>query len=149
MKILVILLSVFFSPIFVASCYATEHDTDVATIVLSLERSRFSAQQNNELGVLNALFDDSVMLVDHDGTLLTKAAYLENFRDSNKRRGKVVPESMVVQVFPRMAIVVGIYSDQGVVGGHAYHRRCRFIDTWAFKNGAWVCIAATETSVIS
>jgi hypothetical protein len=56
---------------------------------------------------------------------------------------------MTVKVFVNAATVIGIYDETGREGGHTFHRRCRFIDTWAWKKGKWVCIAVTATPVIS
>jgi hypothetical protein len=32
--------------------------------------------------------------------------------------------------------------------GKPYQRDGRFIDTWAFKKGAWVCVAAQATPIL-
>lgn len=132
-----------------ASDQASERDSDIAFVLLSLERSKFRALQQADTDVLNAIFDDALMLVDSNGELSAKAAYLEALRNSATIPLHVVPESMTAKAFGSMAIVVGIYNETEMKAGHPIHRRCRFIDTWQFKNGKWVCIAATATSAIS
>lgn len=124
-------------------------DSDIAPVLLSLERSKFRALEQADIAVLNAIFDDALMLVDSNGGLSAKAGYLEALHHSGTNLLRVVPESMTVKVFGSMALVVGIYNETGTKAGHATHRRCRFIDTWQFKNGRWVCIAATATSTIA
>lgn len=132
-----------------AAARPPDREEDVTTIMVGLERSKFSAQQQKDTAVLNALFDDGLMWVDQNGILLTKAAYLSALRDARQTVYKIAPESMTVKVFANAATVIGIYDETGREGGHTFHRRCRFIDTWAWKKGKWVCIAVTATPVIS
>jgi Domain of unknown function (DUF4440) len=128
---------------------APDRDDDITTLMLQLERSKFSAEQQKDTASLTALFDDGLMWVDQNGILLTKAALLAALHDSHQTVDKIAPESMTVKIFATAAIVIGIYDETGLQDGHAFHRRCRFIDTWAWKKGKWVCIAATATSAIS
>ena len=127
---------------------AGDRDSDVAATVRSLERSKFDAQQNKDAAVLNAIFDDGLMWVDQDGALSTKAGFLEGLRNSSSTQLRIVPDALAVTVFDGIAVVVGIYDETGMRTGRPYHRRCRFIDSWAFKRGKWMCIAATATSTI-
>lgn len=129
-----------------ASDQAADLNSDVAPLLLSLERSKFRALQQADTAVLNAIFDDGLMMVDSNGGLSAKTSYLEAVHNSATNSLHIVPESMTVKAFGGLAIVVGIYNESGMKAGHATHRRYRFIDTWQFKNGKWVCIAATATS---
>lgn len=124
----------------------TGRESDVAISLESLERLKFGAQQSKDNSALNAMLDDSAMLVDQDGTLRSKAEYLAGLRQSASTLQQIVPESMKVIVFEQIAVVVGTYREKGVEANQPYHRRCRFMDTWAFKKGRWVCIASTATS---
>lgn len=132
-----------------ASDQPAGRNSDIAPVLLSLERSKFRALEQADTAVLNAIFDDALMLVDSNGGLSAKSGYLEALHNSRTHLLRVVPESMTVRVFGSLAIVVGIYDETEMKAGHATHRRCRFIDTWQFKNGRWVCIAATATSTIA
>jgi hypothetical protein len=120
-----------------------------ATEVRRLERSKFDALARKDNATLDAAFDNALLLVDADGNLWTKAEYLANLQNPNSRLLQIVPETMALQVFGEVVIVVGIYAERGVDSGRPYQRRARFIDTWARKKGKWVCIAATATSAIS
>lgn len=126
-----------------------DRDGDLSPTLIALERSKFSAQQQRDTASLNALLDEGLMWVDQYGSLSTKAAYLAALHNVRQTVDKITPQSMTVRTFATVAIVIGIYDETGVQDGHAFHRRCRFVDTWAWKKGKWVCIAATATSTIS
>ena len=126
----------------------TDHDTNVAVALRTLERLKFEAQQSRDNSSLNAMLDDAAMLADQDGTLRTKSEYLAGLQQTETTLQRILPESITVLVFGQTAIVVGTYQEKGIEANHPYHRRCRFIDTWAFKNSRWVCIASTATSTV-
>lgn len=70
---------------------ASNRDEDITTTLIGLERSKFSAQQQEDTAVLNALFDDGLMWVDQNGVLSTKAAYLSALRDARQTVYKIAP----------------------------------------------------------
>ena len=123
--------------------------SDIEVVLLRLEHLKFDAQQRKDTAALGSMLDDAIMWVEPNGALTTKAAYLAAFHDPSRQLLRIVPQSMQVNVFDGVAIVVGIYDERSLKAGRPYHVRCRFIDTWAFKQGTWICIAATATSVIS
>lgn len=124
-----------------------QRESDTANAVRSIEQLKFDAQLRKNAATLDAMLDDGLMWVDEGGMLFTKSSYLESLHGSGSTQLRI--ETMKVKVYDRMAIVVGIYEETGVKAGQPYHRHCRFIDTWAFKNSKWVLIAATATSTIS
>jgi hypothetical protein len=117
--------------------------------IRSLEYSKFDAIRLKDNSALDAMFDDGLLWVDQDGSLWTKAAGLSNLRSSTDQILSLTPQAMHLDIFRDVAIVVGVYEEKGMKAGHAYIRRCRFIDTWALRNGKWVCIATTATSAVS
>ena len=149
-----LVLGVCFFPICVMGAGSTpdvgqiDRDTDVAIALRTLERLKFEAQQSKDNAALNVMLDDAAMLADPDGTLRTKSEYLAGLRPFDATVQRISPESITVIVFEQTAIVVGVYQEKGIEANHQFHRRCRFIDTWAFKKGRWVCIASTATSTV-
>ena len=125
-----------------------DHDANVTIALVTLERLKFEAQQSKDNAALNVMLDDAAMLADPDGTLRSKSEYLAGLRQSNATLQRISPESTTVIVFEQTAIVIGVYQEKGIEASHPYHRRCRFIDTWAFKKGRWLCIASTATSTV-
>jgi hypothetical protein len=125
-----------------------DRDSGIATSIRTLESFRFDAQKRRDVGALNSIFDDALMLVDENGTLWTKADFLSTSRTSDISLLRIVPVSLTVRVNGNVAIVIGIYEERELKAGHSYAQRCRFIDTWVFENGKWLCIASTATSAI-
>ena len=42
----------------------------------------------------------------------------------------------------------GVFRAKGVEAGKPYVRRERFVDTWIYKGGNWVCVATNATPVL-
>jgi hypothetical protein len=89
-----------------------------------------------------------MVYVDYDGTLRTKAEFLARVKMSTTHPEQEVTESMTTRVFGSTAVATGIYVAKGVENGKPYLRRGRFIDTWALKNGTWLCVASQATPFI-
>jgi ketosteroid isomerase-like protein len=120
----------------------TDSVSGAASHVRALEYKWAEAQARKDNRALDALFDNALVFVEYDGTLLSKAAYLTKVRMAGPTLQEVATESMSVHTFGNTVIVVGIYHEKGVEDGHAYLHRRRFVDTWEYKMGNWVCIAA-------
>lgn len=149
MRTLTILLAIASATCTVAVAQEPDGEAGIVQELRTLEYSKFDALQHKDSGGLNAIFDNSLIRVDSNGLLWNKADYLANVRKSDVLVMRVIPESMTLAIFGKVAIIVGIYQERGLAGRHPYLQRCRFIDTWAFKDGRWVCIASTATSTIS
>jgi ketosteroid isomerase-like protein len=116
--------------------------------ILALEHAWDQAQERCDVKALAAIFDNSLVYVDYDGKLLTKAEFLERVKSNSTHMEQIVAESMSVQVFGKTAIVVGTYRVKGIDGGKPYLRRGRFTDTWVLINGLWICVAAEATPIL-
>jgi len=95
---------------------------------------------------LAQIFDDAFVYVDADGLLMTKANFLERMKKVQVQH--VVTESMTAQMFGPTGIVTGTYRAIEMRAGQAVQRRGRFINTWVYKNGAWLCVAAQDTTIL-
>ena len=125
-----------------------DRTSDIVATIQSLEQAKFDAQQRKSAAALDSILDDGLMWVGPNGLLSTKALYLQNLRMAGLTQLKI--DSIIVKVFDaQLAIAFGIYDEKGVRAGQPYHQHCRFIDTWSFKGGKWMLIAATATSTIS
>jgi len=42
----------------------------------------------------------------------------------------------------------GLYISKGVENGKPYVRLGRFVDTWAFRDGTWLCVVSQATPIL-
>jgi ketosteroid isomerase-like protein len=123
-------------------------DEEVArTQVLALEKAWNHAYKAGDIQALSSILDNSLVLVEDDGSLKTKSEFLASVKSANTNDEQVAPESLTVRVFGTTAIAIGVIAVKETKGGKTLVRRERFIDTWIYRNGSWVCIASDATPI--
>jgi ketosteroid isomerase-like protein len=129
---------------------SAENDSDgaVQSKIIALEKAWNQAYKLGDKRALDRILDDQIVLINDDGSLQTKAAFLASVQKSNSQEQQVAPESMTVHVFGNTAISTGVFRAKGVESGKPYMRRERFVDTWIYKGGNWVCVATNATPVL-
>jgi ketosteroid isomerase-like protein len=115
--------------------------------VLALEKAWNQAYKAGDVNALAAILDNSLVLVEDDGSLKTKSEFLASVKSSNANQEQVAPESLTVRVFGNTAIAIGVIAVKETHGGKTVVHRERFIDTWLNKSGTWVCIATDATPI--
>jgi ketosteroid isomerase-like protein len=140
--------------LFAMTLSALAQDTsDAATKskIAALEGAWNQAYKSGDTKALDALLDNAIVLVNDDGSVQTKKEFLESVKPPGSPTGsqeqQVAPESMSVRVFGNTAIATGIFRAKGMEGKKSYVRRERFIDTWIYKDGHWVCVATDATPI--
>lgn len=123
-------------------------DGGQASDLRALEQGKFAALARHDKAALDGMLDDALIGVDLDGSVRGKLDYLAN-QDARVQLRQMAVTAISVQVSGEVAVVVGIYEEKGLKSGRPYRQRCRFIDTWEWKKGKWVCIGAAVTPVIS
>jgi len=127
-------------------------DSATKSKIVALEGAWNQAYKSGDAKALEALLDNAIVLVNDDGSVMSKAQFLATVKPTGSQAGsqeqQVAPESLSVHVFGNTAIATGIFRAKGVEGGKSYVRRERFIDTWEYKGGRWVCIATDATPVL-
>jgi ketosteroid isomerase-like protein len=129
-------------------------DTEAATKskIVALEQLWNQAYKSGDTKALDSILDDGIVLVNDDGSVQTKAEFLATVKssapDPGAQQQQVAPESFSVRVHGNVAIATGVMKVKGVEGGRAYTRRERFVDTWLFKHGNWVCVGTDATPVL-
>jgi ketosteroid isomerase-like protein len=116
--------------------------------VIALEKAWNQAYKLGDVKALGSLLDDSLVLIEDDGSLKTKAEFLASVKSTTANEEQVAPESMVVHVHGQTAVAVGVFAAKGSRNGKPYVRRERFVDTWILKNGNWVCVATNATPIL-
>jgi len=132
-----------------SALFAWPQDLDPAGVrsrILALEHAWNQAEAFNDLKALDAIFDNSLVYVDSDGTLMTKAEFLSHVKAEHLQQA--VTQSMAVEVFGDTAIVTGIYLVREFKNGKQITHRGRFVDTWVRRDKNWVCVAAQATPAV-
>jgi ketosteroid isomerase-like protein len=128
-----------------SACAQGTSDADAVSKILALESAWNQAVETRDTKALNAIFDNFLVYVEHDGRVTSKAEYLATVNRAGGIPLQVTTEGMMAHIWGGTAIVIGVYRERGVHDGKPDHRRGRFIDTWIFKDGIWVCVAAQAT----
>lgn len=113
--------------------------------VLALEKAWNQAYKAGDIKALSGILDNSLVLVEDDGSLQTKSEFLATVKAATGNQEQVAPESLTVRVFGDTAIAVGVIAVKETKGSKVTVHRERFIDTWVKKNHNWVCIATDAT----
>jgi ketosteroid isomerase-like protein len=125
-----------------------QDDSSVQSKVIALEKAWNQAYKAGDTKALDGILDDQIVLINDDGSVQTKAEFLKTVKKSDSQEQQVAPESMSVHVFGSAAIATGVFRAKGVEAGKPYVRRERFVDTWVYKGGKWVCVATNATPVL-
>jgi ketosteroid isomerase-like protein len=123
-------------------------DRVVQSKIIALEKAWNQAYKLGDKRALDRILDDQIVLINDDGTVQTKGEFLASVKKYNAQEQQVAPESMTVHVFGNTAISTGVFRAKGVEAGKSYVRRERFVDTWIYTNGTWVCVATNATPVL-
>lgn len=115
--------------------------------VLALESVWNMAEEKADVRALDLIFDDSMIYIDEDGSLLSKAEFLAHVKAAGPQLQSLITKTIAVRVFGEAAMVVGNYEARGAERGKAYLHQGRFMDTWVLKEGAWVCVVAQSTPI--
>jgi ketosteroid isomerase-like protein len=125
----------------------SDEDRIVQSKIIALEQAWNQAYKLADHRALDQILDNQIVLINDDGTAQTKAEFLASVKKSTGQDQQVAPESMSVHVFGNTAISTGVFRAKGIEAGKSYIRRERFVDTWIYKGGNWVCIATNATPV--
>ena len=124
-----------------------QETSDAAAVskILALESVWNQAVETRDTKALDAIFDNFLIYIEHDGRVMGKAEYLASVNRASGNPQQVSTEGVRARIWGTAAVVTGIYRERGVHEGKPYDRRGRFIDTWVLKNRTWVCVAAQAT----
>ncbi len=129
-------------------CAPAQEDSDggPAAVIRTLEHQWADGQSRNDNGVLDLIFDNSLVYVEY-GKLVSKGEYLLRVKGAGSQISQIALEPMTVRTFGSTAIVVGTYREREVKGSKSGVKRWRFVDTWVYKKGGWVLVAAAAAPV--
>ena len=120
--------------------------------IIALEKLWNQAYKSGDSKALDKILDEAIVLVNDDGSVQTKAEFLAGVKSapsqSDAQQQQVEPESFTVRLHGTVAIATGVMRVRGVENGKAYTRHERFVDTWLYKGGTWLCIGTDATPVL-
>jgi ketosteroid isomerase-like protein len=127
-----------------------QENTDAAIQgkITALEKLWNQAYKSGDTKALDAILDDSIVLINDDGSVQSKKEFLDSVKATNAQEQQVAPEFLKVHVHGEVAVATGVLRVKGVEGGKPYTRRERFVDTWLHKGANWVCIATNATPIV-
>lgn len=130
-----------------AQVFGEDNDSAARAQVLALEKAWNQAYKVGDTKALAAILDNSLVLVEDDGSLKTRSEFLASVKASRSNQEQVAPESLTVRVFGNTAIAIGVIAVKTIKGGKSVVGRERFIDTWINKDGKWICVATDATPI--
>lgn len=136
--------------VFALSLVANTQESSNAAIegkIIALEKLWNQAYKSGDTKALASILDDSIVLINDDGSLQTKKEFLPTVKATNAQEQQVAPEFLKVYVHGDVAVATGVLRVKGVEDGKSYTRRERFVDTWLRKGDNWVCIATNATPI--
>ena len=117
--------------------------------VLALEKAWNHALEVKDAKALDMLLANTLVSVDIDGSVATKAEFLASIKAPEYQPSQVVTEQTNVQVYGNAAVVTGTFRVRGTENNKPYVRRERFTDTWIKFNETWQCVASQTTLIPS
>jgi ketosteroid isomerase-like protein len=118
------------------------------TKIIALENLWNQMQLNHDADAMGKLLDEDFVFTDYDGTVMSKAQFLESIRDMSYQLTVEASENMKLHRHGDTVVVIGATHEKGTYKGKPYQHQGRFTDTWMKKNGQWLCIAS-QLSLIS
>ena len=127
-----------------------DSEAGVRSRIIALEKAWNQAYKASDIRALDSILDNEIVLINDDGSVQSKTDFPASVKatSNNSQEQQVAPESMSVHVFGNTAISTGVFRAKGVENGKSYMRRERFVDTWIYKDGKWVCVASNATPVL-
>lgn len=132
--------------------HAQDSDSATKSKIVALEQLWNQAYKAGDTKALDAILDKEIVLVNDDGSVQNKTEFLASVKQSPSQpasqQQQVAPESLNVHLFGTTAIATGVMRVKGVENGKPYVRHERFVDTWVYKGGTWVCVGTDATPVL-
>jgi len=139
-------------PFAAVSASSQDNEATIKGKIVALEQLWNQAYKAGDTKALDSILDKDIVLVNDHGSVQTKAEFLASVKESpsqpSSQQQQVAPESLKVYVFGTTAIATGVMRVKGVEAGKSYTRRERFVDTWIYKGGSWVCVGTNATPVL-
>jgi uncharacterized protein DUF4440 len=115
--------------------------------LIALENAWNQAQIHHDGPALERLVGDNFVYTDWDGTVMNRARYIADAKDTSTEVKSSANTDVNVYFYPGVAVVTGAYHTKGSSQGKTFDHYGRFTDTWIFADRQWVCVA-THTNLV-
>lgn len=120
----------------------------VAAAVKEMENKWLTALQGHDSDVVDSLVADNYIGVTATGRSVNKAALLAELKKDKNSYESTKNTSMEVRAHGDAAVVVGTTRQTGTdATGKAFTYYYRWTDTWALRDGQWLCVASQSIQV--
>ncbi len=110
--------------------------------LIALENAWNLAQLSHDGQALDSLIGENFVYTDFDGTVMNKARFIADIKDTSYHATAITNDNMKVYLYDNFAVVTGTYHAKGTSDGKPFDHTGRFTDTWIFRNGQWQCVAS-------
>lgn len=90
---------------------AWANDERIEYEILSVEKARVDAMLTHNLQILDQVMADECIHITTDGTLRTKAQYMQNLKSSVGRFSHFNTRDIVIRIYENMVVVTGHYDN--------------------------------------
>jgi ketosteroid isomerase-like protein len=87
---------------------AQESDASIQGKIIALEKLWNQAYKSSDTKALDSILDDSIVLINDDGSIQTKKEFLASVKATNAQEQQVAPEALKVNVHGNVAIASGV-----------------------------------------
>jgi uncharacterized protein (TIGR02246 family) len=105
------------------------------------------AFEKGDTAFMDKYFADNYTGIHSDGKVSTKAQEIENVKSGNLKWATVDLHDRKIRVYGDTALVIGLSSSTGTVGGKPYNGDFRTTQTWVKQKGNWMVVAFQSTRV--
>jgi ketosteroid isomerase-like protein len=117
--------------------------------IVALEKAWNQAYKLRDTKAIGAILDDSVVIINDDGSLQSKAEFLaEVSAAKSSDEQQVSPESLTVHMIGDVGIATGTFRTKDTQEGKSHSKRERFVDTWVKNGETWVCVSAAAAPIL-
>ena len=109
--------------------------------VRALEQKWAAAYQQREISTVAALLADDYIITTEDGNTYGKIGFL-SYNMGTVHVEVAELSDLKIRLYQNVAVVTGVYHEQGESGGKHYDYHDRLTDVWMKSAGKWQLIAS-------
>ncbi len=126
---------------------AKSKSANPAAAIKQLEHDWIDAAKTGDADKLNQILADDWSALGPDGTKITKAAFVENYKSGKSKIESFDFGAMDVKVLGNVAVVQGSDTEKSVTDGKDSSGKYAWTDVFAKRNGKWVVVRSQISQV--